>query len=180
MSDIQLKALNKHLQKVKELCTEIQDAIKWNKDLLKSTNVTKIFSYKSKNSLLKCYPEEFDVSIPRFISQPINGEEIAEIFSVVVGFSIMERREVLDILEWIPVKELFDQPKIQSVLETKIEYPGNIACHSEEKLWIVGNVGLLKSFNFNKQFDVLQQSSGATGASSTLKKRSNRHWCDKN
>lgn len=31
------------------------------------------------------------------------------------------------------------------------------------------NAGLLKSFNFNKQFDALQQSSGATGASSTLK-----------
>lgn len=28
MSDIQLKALNKHLQKVKELCTKIQDATK--------------------------------------------------------------------------------------------------------------------------------------------------------
>lgn len=26
----------------------------------------------------------------------------------------MERREVLDLLEWIPVKELFDQPKLQS------------------------------------------------------------------
>lgn len=49
----------------------------------------------------------------------MNGEEIAEIFSVVVGFSIMERREVLDILEWIPVKELFDQPKIQSVSKNK-------------------------------------------------------------
>lgn len=170
MSDIQLKALNKHLQKVKELCTEIQDTIKGNKDLLKSTNVTKIFSYKSKNSLLKCYPEEFDVSIPRFVSQPINGEQIAEIFGVIVGFSIMERRELLDFLEWIPVKELFDQTKIQSVLETKkIEYPGNIACHNEGKLWVAGNAGLLKSFNFNKQFDALQQSSGATGASSTLK-----------
>lgn len=119
MSDIQLKAPNKHLQKVKELCTKIQDTIKGNKDLLKSTNVTKTLSYKSKNSLLKCHPEEFEVSIPRFISQPMNGEEIAEIFSFVVGFSIMERREVLDILEWIPVKELFDQPKIQSVLKNK-------------------------------------------------------------
>lgn len=68
ISDIQLKAPNKHLQKVK-FCTKIQDTIKGNKDLLKSTNVTKIFSYKSKNSLLKCYPEEFDVSIPRFITE---------------------------------------------------------------------------------------------------------------
>lgn len=89
------------------------------KDLLKSTNVTETISYKSKNSLLKCYPEEFEVSIPRFISQPINREDIAEIFGVIVGFSIMERREVLDLLEWIPVKELFDQPKIQSVLKNK-------------------------------------------------------------
>lgn len=138
------------------------------KDLLKSTNVTKTLSYKSKNSLLKCYPEELDGSIPRFISQSINEGVIAEIFGVIIGFSIMERREVLDLLEGIPVKELFVQPKIQSVLET-IEYPGNIACHSEEKLWAAGNAGILKSFNFNKQFDALKQSSGATGASSTLK-----------
>lgn len=53
--------------------------------------------------------------------------------------------------------------------KTKNEYPGNIACHGEGKLWLAGNAGLLKSFNFNKQFDALQQSSGATGASSTLK-----------
>lgn len=46
----------------------------------------------------------------------------------------MERREVLNLLERIPVKELFDQPKIQSVLKAKNEYPGNIACHSEGKL----------------------------------------------
>lgn len=149
MSDIQLKALNKHLQKVKELCTEIQDAIKGNKDLLKSTNVTKTLSYKSKNSLLKCYLDEFEVSIPRFISQPINGEQIAEIFGVIVGFSIMERREVLDFLEWIPVKELFDQPKIHSVLVAKNECPGNIACHSNGKLWVAGYAGLLAHLQHN-------------------------------
>lgn len=68
---------------------------------------------------MKCHPEEFEVAIPRFVSQPINGEQIAEIFGVIVGFSIMERREVLEILEWIPVKELFDQPKIQSVSKNK-------------------------------------------------------------
>lgn len=81
----------------------------------------------------------------------------------------MERREVLDLLEWIPVRELFDQPKIQSVLETKIECPGNMACHSNGKLWVAENAGLLKLFNFNKQFGASKQSSKATGASFTLK-----------
>lgn len=153
MRDIQLKALNKHLQKVKELRTEIQDTIKANKDLLNSTNITKTLSYKSRNSVLKFYPEELKVSI-RFISQPINGEVIAEIFGV--GFSIMERRELLDLLAWILVKELFDQPKIQSVFETKIECPSNMAWHSKGKLWVAGNAGLLKLFNLNKQFDASQ------------------------
>lgn len=53
MSDIQLNALNKHLQKVKELCTEIQDTIKGNKDLLKSTNVTKTLSYKKQKFIIE-------------------------------------------------------------------------------------------------------------------------------
>lgn len=157
------------------------------KDLLKSTNVTKTLSYKSKNSLLKCYPEELDGSIPRFISQPINEEVIAEIFGVIIGFSIMERREVLDLLEGITVKKLFDQPKIQSVLDTKIDCPGNMACHSKGTLWVAENADFLHLFNFNKQFAASQQSSGATGASLTMKNvgvdkalRSNRHWYDKN
>lgn len=81
----------------------------------------------------------------------------------------MERREVLDLLEWIPVRELFDQPKIQFVLETKTECPGNMACHSNGKLWVAGNAGLLQLFNFNKQFGASKQSSKATGASLTLK-----------
>lgn len=48
MSDIQLKALSKHLQKVKELCTEIQDAIKANKDLLNPTTLQIHFHTKQK------------------------------------------------------------------------------------------------------------------------------------
>lgn len=40
MRDTQLKALNKHLRKVKELCLGIQKAIESNKDMLHSANVT--------------------------------------------------------------------------------------------------------------------------------------------
>lgn len=48
MRDIQMKALNEHLQKVKELRSGIQKAINLNKDLLYSHNVTETLSYRFK------------------------------------------------------------------------------------------------------------------------------------
>nr|XP_034332559.1 tripartite motif-containing protein 45-like [Crassostrea gigas] len=139
MRDIQLKALNKHLLKVKELRSAIPEAIKMNKGLLHSPNVTKILSYKSRNSALKCYPQKLEVSIPKFILQPINGDLSAEMFAVIVGCSISENIEgYKKNKQNIRQRAFLDKPKIQSVLETEMKCLYKVACQSNGKLWVAG------------------------------------------
>lgn len=169
MRETQLKALKKHLQKVKNLRTEIQEAIKSNKDILYSQNVTETLSYKSRNLALKRLPEKLELSTPKFISQPINKDLIAKMFGVVLGFSISEHTEGYEKNTQV-IREnqiqFRQKPKIQSVLETgEIKCPAKIAYQSNGKLWIAGNEGSLKLF----QCDALQLKSGATRSCLTLK-----------
>lgn len=168
MRETQLKALKKHLQKVKNLRTEIQEAIKSNKDILHSPNVTETLSYKSRNSALKRLPEKLELSTPKFISQPIYKDLIAQMFGVILGFSISEHTEGYE-KNTRTIRNnqrgFLDKPEIQSVLETEIKCPDKIAYQSNGKLWIAGNEGSLKLF----QCDALQSESGATRSCLTLK-----------
>lgn len=174
MRDTQLKALKKHLQKVKDLRLEIQEAIKSNKDMLHSRNVTETLSYKSRNSALKRLPEKLELSTPKFIFQPINKDLIAKMFGVVLGFSISEHTEGYE-KNTQTMREnekiILLTPQTQFVLETgEIKCPDKIACQSNGKLWIAGNEGSLKLF---------QCETGATSSGLKLT-RSNRHCCDEN
>lgn len=165
MRDIQMKALNEHLQKVKELRSGIQKAINLNKDLLYSHNVTETLSYRSKNVDLKFYPEKLEVSVPCFISQPINGYLIAEMFGVIVGFSISEKIELYKKKpQTIGHRIYLDKPYINSVLDTEIKYPEKITCQGN-KIWIAGNEGSLKLFKCKG----LLSGSGSTSSPLTLK-----------
>lgn len=150
MRETQLKALKKHLQKVKNLRTEIQEAIKSNKDILHSPNVTETLSYKSRNSALKRLPEKLELSTPKFIFQPINKDLIAKMFGVVLGFSISELTEGYE-KNTQTIREnrkyFLNKPENQSVLKTgEIKCPDKIAYQSDGKLWIAGNEGSLKLF----------------------------------
>lgn len=94
MRDLQLKALNKHMRRVKELRTGIQEAIRSNKALLHSSNITEALSYKSQNLALKCLPGKPEIPIPMFVSQPINGDLIANMFGNIEGFSISKSKQI--------------------------------------------------------------------------------------
>lgn len=166
MRDIQMKALNKHLQKVKELRTGIQKAINSNKDLLYSHTVTETLSYKSKNADLNFFPEKLEVSVPCFISQPINGDLIAEMFGAIVGFSISEKIEQYKKkTQKIGQRIFLDKPYIHSVLETEMKCPEKLTCQVYKKMWVAGNEGSLKLFKCER----LGSGSGATSSSLTLK-----------
>lgn len=94
MRDLQLKALNKHMRRVKELRTGIQEAIRSNKALLHSSNITEALSYKSQNLALKCLPGKPEIPIPMFVSLPINGDLIANMFGNIEGFSISKSKQI--------------------------------------------------------------------------------------
>lgn len=94
MREKQLNALNKHLRRVKELRRGVQEAIKSNRDFLHSLDVTEILSYKSRNLALKCLPGKLEIPIPQFVSPPINGDLIAEMFGDIVGFSITQSKQI--------------------------------------------------------------------------------------
>lgn len=160
MKNVQLKVQKKHLQKVKELCTEIQEAIKSNRDMLHSLNVAKTLSYISRNSALKCLPKKLEVSIPKFISQPINKDVIEDEFGFILGFSISEHIEGYEKnIKGLRYSKngLMDKPAIHSVLETEIKCPDKVACQSKGKLWVAEKEGSFTLF----QCDALQRESGA-------------------
>lgn len=94
MRDLQLKALNKHIRRVKELLAGIQDTIISNKALLQSSSIKETLSHKSKNSALKCLPGIPEIPIPMLVSETINGDLIANMFGNIEGFSISKSKQI--------------------------------------------------------------------------------------
>lgn len=177
MKKKQLKALNDHLQKLKELLCEVQGTIDSNKDLLNSSNVSKSLSYTSRNLSLKQFPAMLEVSVPCFLSQPLNGDVISEIFGVVTGFSISNQDGGYNLkTQNKPAAssgkgtemEILNEPQVISIIETEIEYPENVACQKDGKIWIAGNEGKMKMF-YGVPLNVSRLSFNVVGSSFALK-----------
>lgn len=177
MKKKQLKALNEHLQKLKELLAEVRGTIDSNKDILNSSNVSKSLSYTSRNQSLKQFPAKLEVSVPCFLSQPMNSDVILEMFGVVTGFSISNQdggynpetqsKPAASSGKGIDM-ELINEPQIISIIETEIEYPENVACQRDGKIWIAGSKGKLKMF-YGVPLNVSRLSFGVVGSSFALK-----------
>lgn len=177
MKRTQLKAMNDHLQKLKDLLAEVQGSITSNKEILNSSNVSKSLSYTSRNPSLKQLPAKLEVSVPLFLSQPMNSDVILEMFGVVIGFSISNQDGGYNLkTQNKPAAssrkgaemELLNEPQIISIIETEIEYPENVACQKDGKIWIAGNEGKLKMF-YGVPLNVSRLSFGVVGSSFALK-----------
>lgn len=161
MRKIQLKALNVQLEKLKVLLAEVHGAIDSNKDLQNSSNVSESLLYISRNQAFKQFPAKLEVSVPLFLSQPINIDSISEIFGVITGFCISKLKDGYKLTTpsanavfsdkqnetvEIPRKLLRRKPEIESIFDTDVRYPEKLARQNDGKLWVAGNDSTLKLF----------------------------------
>eukprot|EP00105_Crassostrea_gigas_P044214 XP_019928362.1 PREDICTED: uncharacterized protein LOC109620411 [Crassostrea gigas] len=149
LSEIKAKhrdILQKHLNEIKHIQSLIKETLQTIRKIEKSTEVSPTIDYSSKIREFSKLPPK--VSLPTFISKPIDREKLYSLFGYITPLSTATEENVL-LLDHpnISVRELLDEPMLVTTIQTGYEQLYNVTCQNEDRIWTCGETNDIKCFN---------------------------------
>nr|XP_022288522.1 uncharacterized protein LOC111100732 [Crassostrea virginica] len=149
--------LKKHLEEIKHLQSLMQETLH---DLIEkkdSNEVNPIIQYSSKNQELSKLPPEVNVSMPKFIPQQIEKEELCSLIGKLTPLSTtLEERVFTRKKLNTSANELLDEPEVLNIIKTGYKVLHDVACLNKEEIWTSGGTADIKCFNTQGQSKLSQ------------------------
>nr|XP_022288878.1 uncharacterized protein LOC111100982 [Crassostrea virginica] len=144
-----LSILKKHLEEIKQLQSLMQETIHTLNEKEDSNEVIRTISYSSINQKFSKLPPKVNVSMPKFIPQQINKEDLGSLIGKLIPLSTtLEVRDFTAKKRNTLVRELLDEPKFLTSIKTEQKELLNVTCLTKEEIWTSGQtVGDIKCFN---------------------------------
>eukprot|EP00105_Crassostrea_gigas_P011492 XP_011427180.1 PREDICTED: uncharacterized protein LOC105328108 [Crassostrea gigas] len=151
ISEIKIKhrdILQKHLDGIKQIQSLIKEALHTLKEMEYSTEVFPIIEYSSKVREFSKLPPKVQVSLPTFISKPIDREKLCSLVGQITPLSTATEENT-----WSPnqpntsVRELLDEPELVATIQTGYEKQRNVTCLKDGSIWTSGMTNGIKCFN---------------------------------
>ncbi|XP_065937992.1 B-box type zinc finger protein ncl-1-like [Magallana gigas] len=140
--------LKTHLNEVKQIQSLIQQTLLAMKEIKKSTKVSSTIEYSSKIREFSKLPPKVQVSLPTFISKPIDHEKLHGLFGQITPLSTATEENVLSLNQPnTSVKELLDEPKLVATMQTGYERLRNVTCLNDGSMWTSGKANDIKCFS---------------------------------
>ncbi|XP_034317739.2 B-box type zinc finger protein ncl-1-like [Magallana gigas] len=151
INDIKVKhkdILKKHLNEIKQIQSLIQQTLLAMKEIKKSTEVSSTIEYSSKIRDFSKLPPKVQVSLPTFISKPIDHEKLYSLFGQITPLSIATEENILSLKQPnTSVKELLDEPKLLATIQTGYKRLRNVTCLNDGSIWTSGMTNDIKCFS---------------------------------
>ncbi|XP_065937991.1 uncharacterized protein [Magallana gigas] len=165
INDIKVKhkdILKKHLNEIKQIQSLIQQTLLAMKEIKKSTEVSSTIEYSSKIRDFSKLPPKVQVSLPTFISKPIDNEKLYSLFGQITPLSTATEENVLSLKQPnTSVKELLDEPKLVATIQTGYKRLSNVTCLNDGSIWTSGNTSDVKCFSIQGLLlQIIQTKSG--------------------
>nr|XP_034322054.1 uncharacterized protein LOC105320555 [Crassostrea gigas] len=140
--------LQKHLNEIKQIQFLIKETLQTIRKIEKSTEVSPTIEYSSKIRKFSKVPPKVKVSLPTFISKPIDHDKLYSLFGYITPLSTATEENVLSLNQ--PnnfVRELLDEPALITTIQTGYKQLRFVIYINDDKIWTSGETIDLKCFN---------------------------------
>nr|XP_034305532.1 tripartite motif-containing protein 45-like [Crassostrea gigas] len=149
-----LAKLNQQEDEINHNISEITQTIAELKTLLDSNDVSRVFAYKFRNDEFRRLPPKLTVSLPSFIPQKINKEQLYQQFGSLSVSSIKTEKhgftmEFPGAESSPPDRPLIDIPQIITQIYTKYRGLFSVSCLSDEEMWTRGINKIMRLYNLS-------------------------------
>ncbi|XP_061167687.1 E3 ubiquitin-protein ligase TRIM71-like [Saccostrea echinata] len=158
MKNTQLQTLQKHLDEINKKISDIKDEINSIDVVVNGNELSKLFSVTFDINKYRNLPEKKVPSLPKFTPGRI-GEELGKLFGALSsssltsdkhGYSMKTTQKSPEAGSSPPVKQLLDQPKTVTTIDTGCDKLYSVACLSDEEIWTSGNYSTTKLYSINQ------------------------------
>lgn len=151
MQNKNIDALNKQEYDITIIIFKITQIIADLKELLESKDVYIVTSYHSRNAHFRRLPNEIRFTVPSFISQKINTEQLYEQFGSLSGSPLTTEFDIpiqnLSSHALLIRKAFSIDPQIIGTLQTNYENLNHVTCLSDNELWTQGKSNIMKLYD---------------------------------
>ncbi|XP_065939003.1 tripartite motif-containing protein 43A-like [Magallana gigas] len=151
-----LAVLDKQEDEIKHNISEITQTISELKTLLDSNDVSRVSAYKSRNDEFRRLPPKLTVSLPSFIPQKINKEQLYQQFGSLSASSIKTEEHGYTMESPGAESSLLDRPLIdvpRIITQINTEYGRDslhgVSCQSDEEMWTRGEDNIMRLYNLS-------------------------------
>nr|XP_022304509.1 uncharacterized protein LOC111111685 [Crassostrea virginica] len=147
--------INKALHEIKQVILDLQK-------LLDSDDVCLVSEYTSRNDEFRSLPAQFQVTLPTFIPQEINREQLYQqlgsLSQLVITYTLTDeaartteehggRKKTPGAVSSPPARLLSDKPHILTDIPTGYKVLYDVSCLSDEEIWTSSNDKIMKLYN---------------------------------
>nr|XP_022289155.1 uncharacterized protein LOC111101127 [Crassostrea virginica] len=140
--------LKKQLEEIKQLQSLMQKRLHTLNEMEDSNEVSPTIHYSSINQEFSKLPPKVHVSMPKFILNPKEKEELCRLIGKLTPLSTtLEKRVFTAKKPNTSVRELLDEPEVLNTIKTGYENLRSVACLNEEEIWTSGTTVDIKCYN---------------------------------
>ncbi|XP_034306742.2 tripartite motif-containing protein 3-like [Magallana gigas] len=139
ISEIKVKhrdILQKHLDEIKQILSLIKQTLQALQEIEKSTEVSSTIEYISKTKEFSKPSPKVQISLPKFIPNPIDRAKLYSLFGLVIPLSTATDGNVLSLKQPnTSARGLLDEPELITTIQTGYKDLRSVTCLNENKIW---------------------------------------------